>query len=61
MRKSWLADISLVLKNLCVFILVKLSTRYHIKGVQGLQALAFRVVNVIDKHTKSRFKRKFGG
>ena len=31
------------------------------QGVQGLQAFAFRVVTVNEKHKKPRFKRKFMG
>ena len=31
------------------------------QGVQGLQAFAFFVVIINDKHTKPRFKRKLGG
>ena len=31
------------------------------KGVQGLQAFAFCVVNVNDEHRKPRLKRKFRG
>ena len=31
------------------------------QGVQGLQAFAFSVVNVNDKHTKPRFKKRHRG